>query len=159
MTLSQTRPIVLSVGQPDHLYEAWEALRLARQIPWCANSPSDWRFEFRFHVSRARNLVEAHANQVDGAEAILTRQGEGAMLRQQIEDHDVLLSQVSELLEGIDAARPGGVQTVVELSERAALVEMLVALHQNRLHRLLGQSNAETQVHGAVRAPALAGRA
>jgi len=158
MTLSLTSPFPLPAGKPDHLYEAWEALRLARQVPWSAHEPGSWHLEFHEQISRAQRLISAHVDEVDGAEATLVRRGAVSALRQQLEDHAVLLNQIRKVLGEVEVAGPGDVHAVVDLSERTALIEMRVAMHQNRLLKFFGQSAAESPPNRDARARVLAGR-
>lgn len=146
----------------DPLYEAWEALRLARQVPWSAQGAGGWRAAFQRHISRAGELVRAHVEQADSPEvAAIARPAEGSasLRRRQLDDHPALLQQLHELIKGLEASSPGDVHSVVECNERAALIEIRVAMHQNRLHELLAQNGAGALRRRDARVPELARRA
>ena len=159
MTLSSTSPVFAPGGWADPLYEAWEALRLARLVAWSAEAPAPWRSTFQRQVARARQLLAEHVEQGDGPETVLARRADtSAAFRRQVEEHPALLQQLDELTRDASAAKPGDIHAVVECSERAAMVEIRLAMHQNRLHELLTQGDGRARAH-AQRTPTFAGRA
>ncbi len=158
MTLSSTSPVMLP-GGPDPLYEAWEALRLARQVAWNAQSPGGWRAGFHQQIARAWSLVSAHVEQAAGFEATRARRAmDDAALSRQEEDHEALLAQLRELAGVVTEAIPADIHTLVECTERAAMIEIRVAMHQNRLHELLERSGTRGPRREDSRVPELARR-
>ncbi|MBI5947425.1 MAG: hypothetical protein HY875_04730 [Chloroflexi bacterium] len=159
MTLSSTSPVFAPGSGDDPLYEAWEALRLARQVPWSVEAPAHWRSTFERQVSRARRLLVEHIEQGDGPEIVLARRADASgAFRRQVEEHPALLQQLDDLTRDASAAKPGDIHAVVECSERAAMVEIRLAMHQNRLHELLTQGDGRARAHVARRTPTFAGR-
>lgn len=131
-----------AVDLKDPLAEAREKLRQAARLPFHAHQPHSWQTSFRQLVTDARADVRRHIwtaalpdsplNMVENQEPRLRSKIEG-----QREEHDSFAARADELVD--EASAPGEVDIwkMIELGEKAILLEMALARHHNRLMQLV----------------------
>lgn len=147
----------------DHAFQAWEAIRRAQRTRWDASHAQRWRAEFRRHVTEARNRIVAHhqASRAPGspvARFIATAGNEARLVREHLAEHRWLRERLNELVQAVESRSTATVEDVVELTERAILLEIQLARHQNRLQGLLGRSAPPAPIALAQSATPRAGR-
>ena len=133
----QSAPIPVkkpSVTAP--LFEAWQAIRQAREVPWTQEHPEAWRRRFRRAIERAGASLVAHIAQSEGdgeaAERDLTAARDGGEERRS--DHSWLRSQLGRVMEELDSIGPPQIGDVVRLSEWLVMLEMRLVMHHNHFH-------------------------
>jgi hypothetical protein len=122
MGLSQTWPAQVVGGEADPLYMAWEAARRARAVEWSACDAESWRQAFRHECLAMREALRQHIS-AEAAAGSEPHDGE----------HEELDAAVQRIVRDASMCRSREIAIVVELVERATLLEMKFAQHQNRL--------------------------
>ncbi len=139
----------------DPLYNAWEEVRLARRVPWDAMRPEAWRKRFQGHLANARAQFLGHiaAAEAPGAVpvAICGSVGDAPnWLLAQLSEHAALSDAFEELHDRVCSAAATFVDAIVDVSERAILLEMQIARHQNRLRAALEARGASQMAISAI---------
>lgn len=129
----------------EHAFEAWEAIRRAQRVSWDAAHAQRWRAEFRRHIVEARDRMVAHhqASRETGssvARFIAAAGGEARVAREHLAEHRWLRERLGELGQAVEARSSATIEDVVELTERAILLEIQLARHQNKSRGLVADS-------------------
>jgi len=127
MGLSQTWPAQVVGEEADPLYVAWQAARRARAVEWSATSGECWRQAFLAECVVIREAFREHIAQE-------TQARDGATAG--IEPHAELVEAAQRIIRDIGLCHSRDIAAVVELVERATMLEMKLAQHQNRLRQL-----------------------
>ena len=132
----------------EALTGARETLRAAARLPYSARHPETWLGRFTQHARAAQRDIEEYMACATGpdspVEKIIPRDPRLAgMLAQQRAEHVTLLQQSSQLC--LDAAEPGEVDVwrMIDLGEKAILLEIALARHSNRLQQLQYESRLQ----------------
>lgn len=125
MGLSQTWPARAPGATADPLYSAWQAARRARAIEWASADPEAWRQGFG---AECRIIQRALAEHIAGEMS-------GDVFDSHTAEHARLSLSARRMSQDAQACSAHDVAAVVELVERAALLEMNLAQHQNRLRQ------------------------
>lgn len=141
-TFSPTGADGTSFSIKDPLGDAREKLRHAARLPFHAHQPQSWQSAFRQLIAEARSDIRRHiwsAELPDSPLNIAETQEPRlhTMIDQQREEHRIFAERVDELVE--EASRPGDVDIwkMIELGEKAILLEMALARHHNRLTQIV----------------------
>ena len=129
----------------DPMSDARTMLHRAARLPFAANRPLAWRSKFAQLVGDARACVRQHAARAarpDSPIAQIERDEprlHGAVERQR-QEHADLARQMEALY--AEARVVGGVDIwrMIDLGERAILLEMALTRHHNRLLRLVHET-------------------
>lgn len=129
----------------DPLGEAREKLRHAARLPFHASQPSSWQSQFRELTQDARadirrhiwlaGLEESPLSDVEQAEPRLNYQ-----VSIQRSEHDLFSENIDQLVADAGSRSPVDIWKMIELGERAILLEMALARHHNRLSELIYES-------------------
>lgn len=129
----------------DPLGEAREKLRHAARLPFRAAQPSSWQSQFRELTQDARSDIRRHIwlaslegsplNDVEQAEPRLNYQ-----VSIQRSEHDLFSENIDKLVADSGTTSPIDIWKMIELGERAILLEMALARHHNRLSELFYES-------------------
>ena len=129
----------------DPIQEARDLLRQAAHLPFSARFPGQWSTRFTGHIAAARGALRRHIartarpgstiNRIEAAEPRLH-----AALERQREEHTALSRQVDELYTEANLHLDADIWRMIDLGERAILLEMALARHHNRLARLLDEA-------------------
>lgn len=153
MVFSSTSPIPGANDEAGSgvLFHAWESMRRARELPWDAATPETWLEDFHHEVCGARALLLAH---IAAAEAPSSRlfdvPSEPGAVAREFDDHARLLADVDQLLAAASDTGHGAVDRVVDVTERAILLEIRMAIHHNRLLALLHPEPGSVLTHEEV---------
>lgn len=147
--MSFSRIVPLAVDVPaspgdagrDPLFDAWEALKEARAVPFDSRNPAHWQERFTVAVARAASALRDHVYQVEGERtplewALKARVGGQVMMRQ-FAEHLPLKQKVERVLSELRALRTAALPRVIDLSEQIVELEIAVARHHNRLREIL----------------------
>lgn len=140
MVFSSTSPIpgTSDVAGGGVLFHAWESVRRARELAWDTAAPETWLEDFRHEMTGARALLLAH---IAAAEAPSSRlfdvPTEPGAVSREFDEHAKLLADMDQILAAANDTGHGAVDRVVDVTERAILLEIRIAIHHNRLHALL----------------------
>ena len=131
----------------DPLAEAREKLRQAARLPFHAARPNSWQESFRTLTQDARADIRRHIWLAGLADSPLNRVEEAEpRLNFQVElqrsEHDLFSNTIDELVAAASDAMPVDIWKMIELGERAILLEMALARHYNRLAQLIYESTA-----------------
>ncbi|MBK6663464.1 MAG: hypothetical protein IPG47_12240 [Thermoflexaceae bacterium] len=141
MVFSSTSPISPSIDEAGAgaLFAAWEAMRRARELPWNADDADSWLAAFHREVTGARALLLAHVAVAESPSSpLLDRPSEPGAVSRQLDEHEQLVASIDQILAAASAGTGGTIDRVVDVTERAILLEIRMAMHLNRLHGLLG---------------------
>lgn len=126
----------------DPIADAREMLRLAARVPFAASQPMSWHNRFRQHAAGARAAIRQHItragmpdspiNEIERSEPRLH-----AAIERQRDEHELLAAQADELVQEVSSAAAVDIWRMIELGEKAILLEMALARHHNRLVRLV----------------------
>lgn len=133
MGLSQTWPAQVVGEEADPLYVAWQAARRARAVEWSASSGECWRQAFLAECVVIRDAFREHIAQETQA-----RDGATAGIEPHADEHTELVEAVQRIIRDIGLCHSRDIAAVVELVERATMLEMKLAQHQNRLRQFPG---------------------
>jgi hypothetical protein len=141
-TFTPSRPEAAPFAFKDPLADGREKLRQAARLPFHAAKPNSWQQSFRELVLDARADIRRHVwlaglpdsplNKVEEAEPRLSHQVET-----QRSEHDLFAANIDELVSSADEPGPVDIWRMIELGERAILLEMALARHHNRLSALI----------------------
>jgi hypothetical protein len=126
----------------DPIGDARTLLRKAAHLPFVASSPLAWSSRFAQLVADARTSVRQHisrATRSDSPMAQIERSEPrlaAAIERQRLE-HVELARQAEELYAEVSVPGAVDIWRMIELGERAILLEMALARHHNRLAQLV----------------------
>lgn len=143
---SGTYTPVRSDGSPitfrDPIADAREKLRQAARLPFHASKPHSWQESFSALVIDARSALRRHIWLASLKDSPLNRAEEQEpRLRPHVEDqrkqHDELADCIDALVDSAAEPGPADIWRMIELGERAILLEMAIARHHNRLMQLL----------------------
>lgn len=141
-TYAPARPGGAPIKFRDPLADAREKLRQAARLPFHAAQPGSWRDSFRQLTQDARAGIRRHIwlaglpdsplNRVEAAEPRFNLQVEA-----QRSEHEKFSADVDDLVVDANEAAPADIWKMIELGERAILLEMALARHHNRLSELI----------------------
>ncbi len=141
-TFSPTGNDGSSFSIKDPLGDAREKLRHAARLPFHAHQPQSWQSAFRQLIADARADIRRHiwsAELPDSPLNIAETQEPRLlnMVDQQREEHRVFAEKADELVD--ESSRPGEVDIwkMIEMGEKAILLEMALARHHNRLTQIV----------------------
>ncbi len=126
----------------DPLADAREKLRQAARLPFHAAQPNSWQESFRQLVTEARTDIRRHIWMASLADSPLNRveRQEPRLIshvERQRQEHDVFSETIDELVGASSEAATADIWKMIELGEKAILLEMALARHHNRLSQLL----------------------
>lgn len=131
-----------AVDLKDPLAEARERLRQAARLPFHAHQPYAWQTAFRQLVAEARTDIRRHiwtASLPDSPLHLVENQEPRLLskVETQREEHEAFAAKADQLVD--EASAPGEVDIwkMIELGEKAILLEMALARHHNRLMQLV----------------------
>jgi hypothetical protein len=141
-TYSPARPEGAAFAFRDPLAEAREKLRQAARLPFHASRPNSWQESFRQLTMDARADIRRHIwlaalpdSPLSKVEALEPRLS--AQVETQRSEHDLFSETVDELVDAANEPSPADIWKMIELGERAILLEMALARHHNRLSQLI----------------------
>lgn len=109
-------------------------LRTAAKLPFLANRPEQWRKEFLREMQGAQAAFEQHVTAAEGkAGEPACDAGMGTAVRELIGDHRMLGERLRRLALAAAAAEVVDLWLMIDLGERAVLLEMDFARHYHRL--------------------------
>lgn len=129
-------------GTREPLAAARGSLHAAARLPFASSQGAVWRSRFAHHVETARNAVREHVISSNRADSVLSAiEREEPRLRTVVEkqrcEHAELVRQTKSLSEEA-ASRPDvDIWRMIDLGEKAMLLEMALARHQDRLVQLV----------------------
>ncbi|MGE3075205.1 MAG: hypothetical protein AB7N24_15730 [Dehalococcoidia bacterium] len=129
----------------DPLGEAREKLRQAARLPFHASQPSSWQSQFRELTQDARSDIRRHIwlAALDGSPLKDVEQTEPRLNYQvsiQRSEHELFSENIDKLVADSGSPSPVDIWKMIELGERAILLEMALARHHNRLSELIYES-------------------
>ena len=129
----------------DPIADAREALRQAARVPFAANQPMAWHGRFRELVLTARRDLGRHivSSQLPGSPLSEVARSEPrlqSVIDRQREEHEALVRQADDLVAGAGEASEVDIWRMIDLGEKAILLEMALARHHNRLVRMVYES-------------------
>ena len=125
----------------DPIVEAREKLRQAARIPFAAARPAVWQARFQAHAASARQAVRDHIRLAALPDSPITRIEQQAprligMVQRQRDEHEAVSRQADELVELAGDHGKIDIWQMIDLDEKAILLEMALARHHNRLMQL-----------------------
>jgi hypothetical protein len=132
-------------GARDAIADARELLRQAARVPFAASKPMAWHSRFSEFVLVARRDIARHivTSQIPGSpmsEVERTEPRLQPVIDRQREEHEALVREADELVAGVGEPAEVDIWRMIELGEKAILLEMALARHHNRLVRLVYES-------------------
>jgi hypothetical protein len=129
----------------DPIAEARELLRQAARVPFAASQPMAWHSRFRALVLRAQAALARHvvSSQVPGSPLSEVERPEPRLqpvIDRQREEHEALVRQAADLIAGVGEPSEVDIWRMIDLGEKAILLEMALARHHNRLVRMVYES-------------------
>lgn len=129
----------------DPLAEARDMLRAAARLPFAANQPAAWRARFAQHVATARAAVRQHITRSSRPDSPMNEIARDeprlqAVIDKQRAEHAQLVHQADLLWAEADSVPDVDIWRMIDLGEKAILLEMALARHHNRLVRLVYES-------------------
>jgi len=126
----------------DPLADAREKLRQAARLPFHASKPHSWEESFRQLTMDARSDIRRHIWLAGLADSPLSKVEEAEpRLTYQVEiqrsEHEIFSENIDELVDAAADGTPVDIWKMIELGERAILLEMALARHHNRLSQLI----------------------
>lgn len=126
----------------DPLAEAREKLRQAARLPFHAAKPNSWQESFRSLTMDARADIRRHIWLASLPDSPLSKVEEaeprlGSQVALQRCEHEVFSENIDELVAAANEPAPADIWKMIELGERAILLEMALARHHNRLSQLI----------------------
>ena len=141
-TYTPVRPDGSPITFRDPIADAREKLRQAARLPFHASKPHSWQESFSALVVDSRSALRRHiwlANLKDSPLNLAEEQE--PRLRPHVDSqrkqHDELADAIDELVGAAAEAVTVDIWRMIELGERAILLEMAIARHHNRLMQLL----------------------
>lgn len=141
-TYTPVRPDGSTITFRDPIAEAREKLRQAARLPFHASKPHSWQESFHALIVDARADLRRHIWLASLKGSPLNRaEAEEPRLRNQVDaqrrDHEQFADAIDELVSAAAEPGPADIWRMIELGERAILLEMAIARHHNRLMQLL----------------------
>ena len=138
-TFTPVRPDGTPIRFRDPIADAREKLRQAARLPFHAARPNSWQSSFRQLVNDARADLRRHIWMASLPESQLNlAEAEEPRLHSSVEkqkaEHD------DELVDASSDPAPVDIWKMIELGERAILLEMALARHHNRLSQILSET-------------------
>jgi len=142
-TFTPTRgPDVPTEGDP--IVQARESLRQAARAPFSASRPMAWHGRFRELVLRAQSQLSRHIvnAQMPGSPWSELRPEPRLqhLFDRQRDEHQALVCQAQQLVDGVEESADIDIWRMIDLSEKAILLEIALARHHNRLVRMVYES-------------------
>jgi hypothetical protein len=128
---------LLDATHQDYLVAAWNALRDARQVPFAQDESRAWAERFTGIMNEAISYLIRHARSYGGPAT--SRSGFDHLcvgpssVHRDIPEHDLLVENGMGILRKLKRTRVVSLETMVDLYERAAQLQVVVAHHQGRL--------------------------
>jgi hypothetical protein len=144
-TYTPARPDSDPIEFRDPLGDAREKLRHAARLPFHASQPSSWQSQFRELTQDARADIRRHIwlAGLEGSPLSAVEHAEPRLNYQvsiQRSEHDLFSENVDQLVADSSSTAPADIWKMIELGERAILLEMALARHHNRLSELIYES-------------------
>ena len=144
-TFTPVRPDGTPIRFRDPIADAREKLRQAARLPFHAARPNSWQSSFRQLVNDARADLRRHIWMASLPDSQLNRaEAEEPRLHSSVEkqraEHDVFSENIDELVAASSDPAPVDIWKMIELGERAILLEMALARHHNRLSQILSET-------------------
>ncbi len=141
-TYTPVRPDGTTITFRDPIADAREKLRMAARLPFQASHPNSWQESFHALTVDARAALRRHIWLASLKDSPLNAaEAEEPRLRPHVEqqrrDHDLFADNIDELVCAASEPGPADIWKMIELGERAILLEMALARHHNRLMQLL----------------------
>jgi hypothetical protein len=129
----------------DPLAEARDLLRSAARLPFVASHPETWLAKFSHQAEMARSAVRQHilkSARPDSPMNELARDEPRlqAVIDKQRAEHAQLVRQAELLCAEAQESPNVDIWRMIDLGEKAILLEMALARHHNRLVRLVYES-------------------
>ena len=129
----------------DPLAAARDSLRTASRLPFAASQPSAWLSRFTHQVDAARNAIRDYVvseNRQDSAICQIERDQPRLhpAVEQQRTEHAELVRHAKRLWDEAHGTPRVDIWRMIDLGEKAMLLEMALARHQDRLVRLVYES-------------------
>ena len=126
----------------DPIQDARDLLRQAARLPFAAGHPRQWSTRFVRHIAGARTALRQHISRTmrpDSPMSMLEIEEPRlhAALERQREEHFALARQADELYAEANTNPDADIWRMIDLGERAIMLEMALARHHNRLLRLV----------------------
>ncbi len=126
----------------DPIAEARQLLHAAARVPFAAARPLQWRTSFAQHVGAAREALHRHISRSARGDSPMSEiERDEPRLKPVIErqraEHGTLSRQADELVAEASLVSDVDIWRMIDLGERAILLEMALARHHNRLVRLV----------------------
>lgn len=126
----------------DPIQDARDLLRQAARLPFAAGHPRQWSTRFVRHIGGARTALRQHIARTlrpDSPMSMLEAEEPRlhAALERQREEHLTLARQADELYAEASVNPDVDIWRMIDLGERAIMLEMALARHHNRLLRLV----------------------
>jgi len=147
-TYTPVRPEGGQIAFRDPLADAREKLRQAARLPFHASKPNSWQESFRDLTVGARADIRRHIWLAGLPDSPLSKveQTEPRLSFQvtiQRSEHDLFSDGVDELVSAASETATADIWKMIELGERAILLEMALARHHNRLSQLIYESTLQ----------------
>jgi hypothetical protein len=144
-TFTPIRPDGTPIRFRDPIADAREKLRLAARLPFQAAQPNSWQSSFRQLVADARADLRRHIWMASLPDSPLNMaEAEEPRLHSSIEkqraEHDLFSESIDELVDDSSSNATVDIWKMIELGERAILLEMALARHHNRLSQILSET-------------------
>jgi hypothetical protein len=159
MVYSQVTPMPLgAAGQVtlQPLYEAWDRYRTARAVAFDAAAPADWSAEFGRLVREAAWHVRRYVHEADRLKWP-TGRPEQMLVRVKACSQGPLLEAAEKLARCVVRADPATIWNVVDLTEAAIGLEIMIARHHNQMRSLLEAQASPVPVGVGARASRISG--
>jgi hypothetical protein len=126
----------------DPLFAAREKLREAARLPFESSQPNSWQEMFIQVVEEARIDLRRHIWMAGLSDSPLSEaEREEPRLLPHVDhqrrEQDELAENIDALIAAVGGHTVADIWKMIELGERAILLEMAIARHQNRLSELL----------------------
>jgi len=130
----------------DPLADAREKLRHAARLPFHAHQPQSWQSAFRQLIADARADIRRHiwSAELPDSPLNVAETQEPRLLHlvdQQREEHRVFAERADELVDESSRAGEVDIWKMIELGEKAILLEMALARHHNRLTQIVYETS------------------
>lgn len=144
-TYTPVRPDGTPIRFRDPIADARDKLRQAARLPFHAARPNSWQASFRELVGDARADLRRHIWMAGLPDSQLNRaEREEPRLHSSVErqhaEHETFSEGIDELLRDAADQSPVDIWKMIELGERAILLEMALARHHNRLSQILSET-------------------
>ncbi len=143
------------VSVADPIADARTLLRKAAHLPFAASHPFAWSSRFSQLVADARTSVRQHISRATRADSPMSQIERdeprlAAAIERQRQEHDYLARQIEDLYAEVSVAGAVDIWRMIELGERAILLEMALARHHNRLAQIVYETTQRELAGEAV---------